>query len=115
MQFVRDRAGEMGGGVGGEGRGGSGIRFTLFKECSVTHMSVCPGAYSMEWKGWDGRVLALSLSLSLALCLAFSLCPFFFLLLFPLYFAGLTSLSPHSGAERKLNAVLSIALNRVAI
>ena len=35
-------------------------------------MSVCPGAYSMEWKGRDGRVLS----------------PFLFLSLFPVYFAG---------------------------
>lgn len=79
----------------GGGKEGSGIRFTLFKECSVTHMSVCPGAYSMEWKDRDGRVLS----------------PFFFLPLFPVYFARLRSLSPHSVAELKLNAVLSIALN----
>lgn len=91
MQFVSDGAGARDGG----GKGGSGIRFTLFKECSVTHMSVCPGAYSMEWKGRDGRVLS----------------PFFFLSLFPVYFAGRTSLSRHSGAEQKLNAVSSIALN----
>lgn len=61
-------------------------------------MSVCPGAYSMEWKGRDARVLS----------------PFYFLSLFPIYFAGLSSLSPHSGAEQKLNAVLSIALNHAA-
>lgn len=95
MQFVSDGAAERDGG----GKEGSGICLTLFKECSVTHMSVCPGAYSMEWKGSDGRVLSLPLSL------------FLFLSPFPVYFAGLTSLSPHSGAEQKLNAVLSIALN----
>ena len=92
MQFVSDGAGERDEG----GRGGSGIRFTLFKECSVTHMSVCPGAYSMEWKGRDGRVLSL---------------PFSFSLYFQSILQGLTSLSAHSGAEQKLNAVLSIALN----
>ena len=53
----------------------------------------------MEWKGRDARVLS----------------PFFFLTLFRVYFAGLLSLSPHSGAEQKLNAVLSIANHAVAI
>lgn len=40
----------------GEGKGGSGICFTPFKECSITHMPVCPGAYLMEWKSIDARV-----------------------------------------------------------
>lgn len=55
VQFVSDGLGAR---VGGW-RKGSGIHFTLFKECSVTHMSVCSGAYSMEWKGRDGRVCSL--------------------------------------------------------
>lgn len=58
-------------------------------------MSVCPGTYSVEWKGMDARVLS----------------PYFFLTLFPVYFAGLTSLFPYFGTEQKLKSVLAIALN----
>lgn len=35
-------------------RRGPGIRFTPLKECRVAHMSVCPIAYSPEWKSSDG-------------------------------------------------------------
>lgn len=51
-QFVNGGAGDRKWG----GKGGSGICFTPFKECSITHMPVCPGAYLMEWKSIDARV-----------------------------------------------------------
>lgn len=57
MQFVSDGLGVKVGGA--DRRKGSGIHSALFKECSVTHMSVWSGAYSMEWKGRDGRVPSL--------------------------------------------------------
>lgn len=59
---------------------------------------ICPSA--LVHTRWSGRAGMGECSL-----------PFLFLSLFPVYFAGLTSLSPHSGTERELNAVLSIALN----
>lgn len=62
---------------------------------------ICPSA--LVHTRWSGRAVMGECFLSLS--------PFFFLSPFPVYFAGLTSLSPHSGAEQKLNAVLSIALN----
>lgn len=91
MQFVSDGAGERNGG----GREGQEFASLSLKNVASP---ICPSA--LVHTRWSGRAGTGECSR-----------PFFFLPLFPVYFAGLSSLSPHSSVEQKLNAVLSIALN----
>lgn len=79
-------------GVGGEGQ--------EFASLSLKNVAspICPSA--LVHTRWSGRAGMGECSL-----------PFSSSLYFQSILQGLTSLSAHSGAEQKLNAVLSIALN----
>lgn len=63
----------------------------LFKGRNVTHMSVCLGAYLMEWKRRDARALA----------------PFFLSSSAAVYFAD-KLFSPVQCREKRLNATCSL-------